>query len=93
MDGYNKDFSNYESFTESQHKAVTFIDYCKTIRVMGIYEYDIGEPDDSGTHRFHFRTSCVCLYVFNPCNVLAVPNHLRRQKERKIRDTNINVTS
>jgi len=35
MDGYNKDFSNYESFTESQHKAVTFINYCKIINAMG----------------------------------------------------------
>jgi hypothetical protein len=49
MDGYNMDFSNYKSFTESQHKAVTFINYCKIINAMGIYEFDIGEPDDSGT--------------------------------------------
>jgi len=49
MDGYNKDFSNYESFTESQHKAVAFINYCKIINAMGIYEFDIGEPVDSGT--------------------------------------------
>jgi hypothetical protein len=48
MDGYNEDFSNFESFTEPQHIAITFINYC-IIRVMGIYVFDIGEPDDSGT--------------------------------------------
>jgi hypothetical protein len=45
MDGYNEDFSNFESFTESQHKAVTFINYY-IITAMGIYVFNIGEPDD-----------------------------------------------
>jgi len=49
MDGYNEHFSNFESFTEPQNKAVTFINY-HIITAMGIYVFDIGEPDDSG-HR------------------------------------------
>jgi hypothetical protein len=69
MEGYNKDFRNYESFTESQHKAVTFINYCKIINAMGIYEFDIGEPDDSGTLSATYVslpdfTAASCVYVY-----------------------------
>ena len=44
MDGYNEDFSNFAPFTETQHKAVTIITYY-IISAMGIYVFDIGEPD------------------------------------------------
>jgi len=50
LDGYNEDLSNFESFTEPQHKEVTFIKYY-IITAMGIYVFDIGEPGDSETPR------------------------------------------